>query len=421
MSKAERFPLTVREQSVVVKIYRERAKSNQAGFAYKVSWITGDGVKRKTFADLKEAKDEAALKASHLAAGLSEAKQQTRSDVLELTEARSMVEATGVPLLSALAEWVKARELAGPGVLEACAEWNKRRTSSLTRIKVEKAVDDFIAAKNSANKKGSRTYESKLKPIKTSFADRYLDSISVQEWTKYLAQFDDAVTRNDHRKRAITLCRWAQRHSYLADAVTPDIERTERAKEKANPIGILKPAEYAKLLEFFQAKHPHHLAALVLAGLCGLRSDEIHGKWGSRERRQLWEDIHLDRGFMSVTVAKENTPSNRIVHLSDAALAWLRVCPGQKEGPVCQPKAMERVRDIAQTAGFELPENCFRHSWITFRIALTGNKPDTATEAGNSVREIDRRYRVPRPKFEGEEWFATRPMPVSMPSGVRAA
>jgi|GEM_PF-5805016 len=71
-----------------------------------------------------------------------------------------------------------------------------------------------------------------------------------------------------------------------------------------------------------------------------------------------------------------------------------------------------KVRLIAREAKINLPENCFRHSWITYRIALTGDKAATATEAGNSVGEIDRRYRVPKPKAEGEAWFALRPKPI---------
>ena len=150
------------------------------------------------------------------------------------------------------------------------------------------------------------------------------------------------------------------------------------------------------------------LAAVVLAGFCGLRMDEIQGKRRNRDLRQTWEDIHIDRKFLAVTAAKDNTPSARMVHLRPVTLAWLQVCPNQK-GLVCGPSGMEKARKKAKDAGFKLPENCFRHSWITYEIAITGDKPATATEAGNSVKEIDRRYRVPKPKMAGEEWFSLWP------------
>jgi hypothetical protein len=69
------------------------------------------------------------LKASQLASGLAQSHHLDRSDVFELTEARIIVD--GVPLLSALNEWKKARELAGPAILEACANWAERRIASI--------------------------------------------------------------------------------------------------------------------------------------------------------------------------------------------------------------------------------------------------------------------------------------------------
>ena len=414
MAKIPRFPITAREQSVVVKIYRQAAPSNASGFSYVVTWIGANGRQKKTVSDLTEAQEEATRRATQMANGLSAADQLTRSDIFELKEARVIAETHGTPLLSALAEWAKARELVGPAIVNACTDWSNRRASTLQRIRVSDAVENFIAAKDAAKKKGSRTYVSKLKAVKADFADHYLDAVSVQDWTKFLARFDDAVTRNDVRKRITTLCRWAQRQGHLADGVKPEIEKTERAKEIAHPIGTLTPRQFEDLLIYFRKKHSEHLAALVIAGFCGVRADEIHGKRDADDRRQVWEHVHLNvaegqQPFLSVSVAKENTPSNRIVHLCDAAVAWLEVCPGKRKGPVCEPNALGKIRRIAKDAKFNLPENCFRHSWITYRIALTGDKASTATEAGNSVKEIDRRYRVPKPKHEGEAWFAIRP------------
>jgi len=175
MPKLPRFPITVREQSVVVKIYRQKAPTTATGFAYVVSWIGPDGRARKTYSDLKEAQSEAALKAAQLANGLANSHLLSRSDSMELTEARLILEPHGVPLLSALAEWAKARELVGPGLLNACSEWAQRRTATLKRIKVTDAVDKFIAAKDAAKKRGTRTYTSKLKRVKTELGE-YLTS-----------------------------------------------------------------------------------------------------------------------------------------------------------------------------------------------------------------------------------------------------
>jgi len=403
--KKRAFPILIREQSVTLKVYRLKAKTTKDGFSYCVTWVGPDGRAKKSFAALTLAKEFAELKAAQLAAGLAQADQMSRSDVMELTEARRL--AGTVPLLHAIAEWQKAREFAGPAVLEACEAWSARRAPELSRIKFSDAVERFIEAKEALGKQ-AMTYRSKLDTLANHFPDTYLETITAPQWTRCLNRFEDAVTRNDLRKRAVTLCRWAQRNGHLADGLRPEIEKTERAKEKAVPIGILTPAAYGALLEYFRVSHPKYLAALVLAGLCGVRIDEIQGKRADRSRRQVWEDIHLDRKFMSVTAAKENTPSSRIVHLTPAAVAWLKVCEN-REGAVCEAAGLEKARILAKDAEFVLPDNCFRHSYITYRIALTGNKAATATEAGNSVAEIDRRYRVPKPRAEGKAWFSLMP------------
>lgn len=154
-ANSERFPILFREQSVVVEVYRQKSKTTARKFAYAVTWIGGAQREKKEYADLKVARTEAALKASQLAASLSNAHEFVRSDVLKSDEARALISGTGVPLLSAVAEWVRARELAGPAVLEACTVWSERRTASLKRIKVPEVVDSFIADKNDAKKTSS--------------------------------------------------------------------------------------------------------------------------------------------------------------------------------------------------------------------------------------------------------------------------
>ena len=143
---------------------------------------------------------------------------------------------------------------------------------------------------------------------------------------------------------------------------------------------------------------PDYLAAAVVAGFLGVRADEIHGKRkDDREKRQVWEDIHTeaDEPLLTVTNAKENTPAWRTVPICSAAVEWLNLCPAPHEGSICSAAAMERVRKIGLTAKRKLPENCFRNSYISYQVVLTGNKHQVSTWAGNSVKEIDRRYRRP--------------------------
>jgi integrase len=185
------------------------------------------------------------------------------------------------------------------------------------------------------------------------------------------------------------------------DAIT-EAEQTEAARETSGKIGVIDSKIFSLLLTYFRSKHPEYLAPLVLAGFCGLRRAEIH--------EQLWSDVSLDRRFVRVSSAKRNTPARRLVPLSNSAISWLELCKPRTDR-LCANLAIDRIRDIGRAANFELPENCFRHAFISHRVAQTSNVAETALEAGNSPKIIFRHYRELFTKKEGEAWFKLGPPP----------
>jgi hypothetical protein len=52
-----------------------------------------------------------------------------------------------------------------------------------------------------------------------------------------------------------------------------------------------------------------------------------------------------------------------------------------------------------------LPENCTRHSWISYRLAETKDIAATALEAGNSPQIIRKHYLKLRTAAQAAEWF----------------
>jgi integrase len=408
VSKRE-WPKKVTVGNVTIPVYRVAHATAKSGYAYVVAHRTNGYRQLQKFADADEAIQEARTKATQLAAGRVEGAEMSRSDRDELQAARKMAGKT--PLLSAIAEWAEANQLTVGHVLAAAQDWKRRNNAKVKRITVAAAVDAFIAAKDKAKKQGERTYRAKLSPLASHFPERHLDEISAAELSAYLEKYDDPVTRNDFRKRAVALFRWAYKFKYLPQGAPLEIEQTERADEGDTEIGIIDPATFKRLLDFIREKHPKHLAAVVLAGFCGIRADEIHGKRADRSTRQTWDDVHPDASpaYVTVTVAKKNTPAKRTAPLCPAAIAWLKLCPKPHEGPICEGAALERVRLLARDAGFKLPNNCLRHSFITYRIDVTKNKAQVALEAGNSEKEIDARYRAHIAPGVGAAWFSILP------------
>lgn len=408
--QAPTWPHTIRVGNSILKVYRVAAPLAKTGWSYTLAWKQQGKRQRKNYADPAVALAEGRLKAEQLNAGFVEGAAMTREDRDELLAARRIV-GPGIPLLSALDEWARAHQLTGGAILPAAEAWAARNASAVVPISLRDAVDRFIAEKERAGHEGERTYRAKLDPlVATIGAAVPLHLVTVGQLGQYLARYADGVTRNDFRKRAVTLWRWARANGHLPDGAPLAIERTMRAKERPTDIGILEPDTFRRLLAWCRAEHPGTLAALVLAGFCGIRSDEIHGKRADRSIRQTWEDIHLDRKFVRVTVAKQNTPAWRHVPLCPAAVEWLSLTPAaERAGPVCDGAALERLRVLARNAGYALPENCLRHSFISYRVEVLHDKARVAKEAGNSEREIDRRYRVPVRPATARQWFGIKP------------
>lgn len=392
------WPRSVKVGSVTVKVYRMAHRSNRSGWAYVVAWTGTQGRQRQKFADQGDALEEARTKAAQLAAGRVEGAEMSRGDRGELQAARKLSGA--VPVLAALAEWVKARELTAGNVITAAEAWAARNGQSFQRVKVLDAAKEYLKAKTKAGKNIATDHASIFESIKADLGDYSLDAVSAKQLDAWLAKRENPVSRNTYRKRIVALWRWAQRKGYLSRDVRTEAEMTDRAHEPAPVIGIINVATWEKLLRYFSEHHADYLAPLVVAGFAGLRRAEVHA--------QTWEDIALDRKNLRVSKGKRGTPARRMVPLCDAAVEWLMLCRNRK-GALCDDLAIDRIRLLAREAKFELPDNCFRHSYISHRVAATGDIARVSLDAGNSPKEINRHYRELVSEDEGKAWFAVRP------------
>jgi integrase len=405
MRKRGEFPVTVKVGNAAVKIYRVRHKTTASGFAYAVATRSADGKRHLAqFADLADATQEARLKAAQLNAGRIEGADMTRTDRDELQAAR---EAVGdVPLLAAITEWKKARELTAGNLLPAAEAWASRNGSAYEQISVNTAVQRFILAKKRAGIDVKASYDKILPSLVLKLGERTLGTVSARELGAWLEErYPHPVSRNTARKRIVALWRWCRDEHYLPRDAKTEAEFTKTAQEDEGEIGIISAETFGRLLHYFKTKHPHYLPALAVAGFCGLRRAEIH--------TQQWEDVDLQAAHVRVTKAKRNTPSKRLTPLSPSAVQWLLLCPDRK-GPICENLAIDRIRHIALAAKDDegkplfpdLPDNAFRHSFISHRVAATGNVAETSLEAGNSPRVIFQHYRSLVTKSEGQAWFA---------------
>lgn len=404
------WPRTITAGSSSVKVYEVNHPTNASGKAYVLAWQTPAGRKTQKFADPDAAIAEGRIKASQLGSGRIEGADMTRGDRDELQAARGLT--NGMPLIAALEEWARARQLTAGNVLTACEAWAARTGTAHKRVKVADAVKEFLKAKTAAGKNVAKDHADSFRRMIEAMGQDFIDSISSRQIDSWLAQWEHPVTRNTNRKRIVSVWRWAQRKGYLPRDARTEAEMTDAAHEPPPVIGIISVETWKTLLGYFQRNHPELLAALVLAGFCGLRRSEIHA--------QKWDDISLERKNLRVSHAKRGTPARRMVPLCDAAIKWLKLC-AEDSGFVCptveykgkiKPSlAIDGIRRIARDAELpELPENCFRHSYISHKVAATGDIPRVSLDAGNSPKEINRHYRELVTEEEGKAWFGVSPV-----------
>lgn len=394
MKKRGGFPLEIKAGSSRVKIYRLVHSRAKNGYIYSVAWYIGPERRQKQFTNLDRAKRFAKERAKMLASGETVIAGVSRSDLAELEEARRISGQT--PLLSAIQEWAKAKDICDGDLIPAARFWSSRNQSKLKRISIAEAVPKFVDAKRRQGVDVKASYLRAFPRFEKQFADMPISIINSQMLQDWLdSEFAHPVTRNTVRKRLVTLFRWARKQGYLPRDATTEIEHTEAAREPATEIGIISPSLLNQAFELVHSKTPYLLPSLAIASQCGLRRSEVH--------KQNWEDIDLERKILRVSAAKTNTPAKRLVPVCDALVKTLQHFQG--EGGISKGHDIDRARKLCRDGGLVLPENCFRHSFITYRCALTGDIPSTSLEAGNSVRIVHQHYRELATKEDGVAWF----------------
>jgi integrase len=399
------WPRRVKSGSVVVTVYRLSHKKMATGYVYQLTWRDFDGARRSSqYADEAKALDEADLKAKQMAAGRVGATDVSREDLAFLKAVR---EASGdTPTLVALDEWKEAQRLTNGQLLVAARDWAVRNKVVESGVLVKDVIDAFIKVKTAAGVDMKASYDRSLWHVLDAFGVRDIVGVTTKEIQAWLdSKFEHEVTRNTIRRRMVTVWRWAATVGYLPRGVKTEAEYTHEAREPDLEIGIIDVATATGLLKFFRkCWGGEFIGPLAIALFGGLRRSELHA--------QVWEDIHLDRSLLKVTKAKRNTPAKRLVPLCKAAVAWLSLIPKSKrKGKLCRRSdAIDYIRKIGIKAGFKLPKNCFRHSFISHRVAKTGDVPETSLVAGNSPEKIHRHYRELVTKSAGENWFAMKPL-----------
>jgi integrase len=377
--------------------------------------LTGKGRLRRQFNTKKDAEDWAAEQLAGTKLIGQQFLELAPEERREAVAALDILRPFKLSLLTVATEYAQAHsKLAGRTLAEAVDYFTRHKPAGMPIKTVSEVHQDLIAAKR---KDGvSAVYLKDLEFRNGNFADSFpcpiaeLTAASVNDWLR--KRKCGPRGRNNYRKSLKTLFSFAEAHDYITKGHV-DFSKVAKAKEPASEIEIFTPHEMGKLLMAAQL-NPEDLPPgynkryagsllplLLLAGFAGLRTAEVE--------RQRWEDINLERGFIRVTATKGNTAAKRLVPIAENLKAWF--APLRRDnGPVLEiARVPDAVARLAERAGVEWKHNALRHSFISYRVAITANVAQVSLEAGNSPVMIHRHYRELVGPEEARAWFSIAP------------
>jgi len=269
-------------------------------------------------------------------------------------------------------------------------------------------AESFLAAKQ--NKGLSVLHTGKLRAHLTHFAKRFpgsLDRVARGEFEAWLNGLGlSARSWNNLRASVVSLYRFARAEGYVGAALCGP-ERTSKRKALVT-VETYTPDELKRLLAVVEDRW---LPAVVMQAFCGLRPEEVcpqpfTGKPGLKWGAVLWQ-----KGKIDVPPAVSKTRRRRFAVLTEPAAEFLRPWSSMAADVRIAPSEQfhSQIPRWVKASGVKWRRDGLRHSYASYRLALTQNMPALALEMGNSVAMLQTHYLDLKHEDEAAEWFGIRP------------
>lgn len=241
--------------------------------------------------------------------------------------------------------------------------------------------------------------KSRLKQFREDFGSRQIADVSMREVEAWLHRLNVSPQTWTNYARVIgSVFSLATKRGFLDTNPLAGLDRPKIVR-KAPP--ILTASELSKLLH---AALPGHRPLLVLQAFCGIRRAEAS--------RLRWKHIHLEAATPYVELPSEVTKTNRrrTCEIPPCAVAWLKPLAGLPESPLglTEGEYRKHLAAAAEAAGITWEENLLRHSFGTYRLAVSKNAATVAEEMGNSAGVVRTHYtNVAGPAEAAAYWRVT--------------
>lgn len=393
------FPQRIKRGSSVVTLYRTPSRGHTAFTLVFYDPRSGKRC-RQCFSDYGRAREVAEGTVQSLACGEPEVLVLRGRELLGYRRAMEILSPTGEALEAAARQFAEARTLlGGRPLLEALRAAASARHEALELKTVPDAVQELLEAKRSKGR--SELYLQDLRVRLERVARAFpgpLAELNHERIDGFLVRMQAGPRSKNNFRRVIgTLLRFGQIRGYVAKD-HPGISFVEKATQTEGEVVVFKPGEMRQLLDH---AGPELVPALALCGFAGIRPEEV--------KRLGWESIHLDEGHIEIRAAMAKTKVRRLIPITDNLRAWL--LPHRKASGPVQPfsNLCNQFLKLARRLGMPWKRNGLRHSFISYRVALTRDVASVAIEAGNSPAIISRNYLKCVTAEEAGRWFEIRP------------
>ena len=325
-----------------------------------------------------------------------------------------------------------------PRLLDAVQDYAKLIKPTLgteaTRDEVELYLDetDKRASTGNIQEDSARDTRNRLKRFLSSkLSLQPLGFFATDAGTKALEKWLDALpvgptTFNNYRRHLSIFFGWAVKNSKLPRNPCAQIEERRKKRSEEQEAEIITPEEFRSLLLVARGSlagvsederwSPGLLAGVALQGFCGIRAKEM--------TRLEWKAVDFEEGHVLVSKGQGKTRKGRLIPLPEVCRSWLKDVAG-KTGPVVPNEYQKKVSGLRaimrspsqatrSAPGFvssEMPDNCLRHSFATYHLALHKSEALTSRLMGNSPGVLRDNYEalVLRAPRLAPEWFKVKP------------
>ena len=301
------------------------------------------------------------------------------------------------------------RLLAGRATpIEVARDWLKRNAVALPRVTVAAAVEQMKKQAQADGKSDLR--KKQLANVLDRFAiafNQEVHTLAPKLIADYLTGLELAErTRRNHRDVIGFFNRWLVLRGYLTKG-TDWLEGVQNYT--ARKLGTITTFTADEMRRLIAAADERILPMIVIGGFAGLRHAEI--------ARLEWQDVDLEEGFIEVKAENAKTDTRRIVPIKENLKAFLLPLV-KKNGKVVSvvnttKQLLKTANDTGdeanQVEALEWKHNALRHTYISARVAESGDVPRVSDEAGNSPQVIRTNYLKRMRPAAAAEWFAIFP------------